>query len=237
MGRLSPAEHGPDARRRAHTVIEPLPTTGLDVQHSPDRTTPAPWADPLDGLAPRPPGRPPHCPEGSLLHVGTGRKSVTVSAQWACHGRRRGAGSGLGTSSRSELGGGIVTDGADPDRERWGRGLDVYRRVYGERAVTFERGEAEFFDLMLEQLFAGIWDRPGLAIPTRRLLVIGVLAAQHQFDTLELQLHRALEAEELTVEQVREVAIHLIPYIGYPSSAALHRVTEAAIAAHQGDGR
>lgn len=114
--------------------------------------------------------------------------------------------------------------------ERRERGLEVYRQVYGDDAVVFEPGEAPFFDLMLEQLFGEIWPRPGLDIPARRLLVMGVLAAQHHFDTLGIQFARALAAGELTAAQVREVVIHLIPYVGYPSCSELFRVSETAIA-------
>ena len=117
--------------------------------------------------------------------------------------------------------------------ERFARGLARYREVYGDDAVTFEPGDAAFFDLMITQLFGEVWTRPGLAIDQRRLLVMGVLAAQHRFDTLQIQLVRALESGELTAEQVREVVIHLIPYVGYPSSSDLFRVSETAIALHE----
>ena len=118
------------------------------------------------------------------------------------------------------------------DDERRARGLDVYRQVYGDDAVTFEPGQADFFDLMMGHLFGEVWARPALAIDARRLLVMGVLAAQHRFDTLGLQFSRTLANGELSVEQVREVAIQLIPYIGYPSSGDLYRVSETAIATH-----
>lgn len=117
--------------------------------------------------------------------------------------------------------------------ERYERGLAKYREVYGDDVVVFPPGEVEFFDLMITQLFAEVWTRPALAIDERRLLVMGVLAAQHRFDTLQTQLTRALALEELTVEQVREVVVHLIPYVGIPSASDLFRVSEAAIAAHE----
>ncbi len=120
---------------------------------------------------------------------------------------------------------------SNPDADRRARGLAVYREVYGEDAFVFEPGQSDFFDLMLEQLFAEVWSRPALSIEQRRLLVMGVLAAQHRFDTLELQLRRCLEAGELDEAGVREVALHLVPYVGYPSAADLQRVAEAAIVA------
>ena len=120
------------------------------------------------------------------------------------------------------------------DREdggaRFERGLEQYRRVYGDDAFVFEAGDADFFDIMIEQLFGEVWTRLGLEVEQRRLLVMGVLAAQHHFDTLQLQFARALATGELTAEQVREVVIHLVPYVGYPSSSELYRAGETAIA-------
>jgi alkylhydroperoxidase/carboxymuconolactone decarboxylase family protein YurZ len=119
-----------------------------------------------------------------------------------------------------------------PEATRLEHGLAMYRRVYGADATVFAPGDAEFFDLMISQLFGEVWTRPALDIPTRRLLVMGVLAAQHHFDTLQLQFARALETGELTIDQVREAVIQLIPYVGYPSSGALYRAGETAIAEH-----
>jgi 4-carboxymuconolactone decarboxylase len=119
------------------------------------------------------------------------------------------------------------------DDARWQKGVDTYRAVYGPEAFAFEQGQSDFFDLMMGQLFGEVWARPALDIPARRLLVMGVLAAQHRFDTLQIQFTRALEAGELEVDQVREVVIHLIAYVGYPSSTDLFRVGEAAVAAHR----
>jgi 4-carboxymuconolactone decarboxylase len=118
------------------------------------------------------------------------------------------------------------------DAERFARGLAKYREVYGDDAITFAAGDSGFFDLMITQLFGEVWTRPGLGIDQRRLLVMGVLAAQAKWDTLQIQLARALATGELTAEQVREVVIHLIPYVGYPSSSDLFRVSETAIALH-----
>ena len=120
----------------------------------------------------------------------------------------------------------------DPPAARRRRGLEMYRAVYGEQAFAFEPGQSDFFDLMMSHLFGEVWARPALTVDARRLLVMGVLAAQHHFDTLGVQLRRALETGELSPDQVREVALHLIPYVGYPSSSELYRVSEHAIATH-----
>ena len=51
---------------------------------------------------------------------------------------------------------------------------------------------------MLETLFGALWEDPTLSIRERRLLVIGVLAAQGEEGTLALQLRCALKRGELT---------------------------------------
>jgi 4-carboxymuconolactone decarboxylase len=128
-----------------------------------------------------------------------------------------------------------MDDFPDPEilSDRRERGLAKYREVYGDDAFVFDEGTSEFFDLMLTQLFGEVWARPALDVPQRRLMVMGVLAAQRAFDTLGIQFSRALDTGELTVEQVRETAIHLIQYVGYPSSGDLYRVSETAIAAFE----
>jgi len=114
--------------------------------------------------------------------------------------------------------------------DRVAAGRRRYLEVYGDDAVVFAPGQADFFDLMMEHVFDGVWNRPGLSIDERRLITMGVLAAQYRFDVLQLQFERAIGAGELTPEQVREVVIHLIPYVGYPSSGAIFGAGEEAIA-------
>ncbi len=120
--------------------------------------------------------------------------------------------------------------------DRWETGMAMYRQVYGDDAMGWPPGQSAMFDVMIEQLFAEIWTRPGLDIPTRRLITLGVLAGQYRYDVVETQFLRALRTGELDVAQVREVVIHLIAYVGYPSSGALLRAGENAIAAFATDG-
>lgn len=126
----------------------------------------------------------------------------------------------------------------DDDDDRRARGLAMYREVYGDDATLPPGGAAEFFDLLIiDQQFAEVWSRRALPIASRRLLTIGVLAATRRFDILELQFRRVLTTGELTVEQVREVVIHLISYVGTPSSGDLYQASEKAIAAHLAAGQ
>jgi 4-carboxymuconolactone decarboxylase len=126
-----------------------------------------------------------------------------------------------------------MSDGKQ-DMDRRERGLAMYKEVYGDNAIVPEGDSAEFFDLLIiDQQFSEVWSRRALPIASRRLLTMGVLAATRRFDILELQFGRVLETGELTEEQVREVVIHLVSYVGTPSSGELYRACESAIKAHR----
>jgi 4-carboxymuconolactone decarboxylase len=84
---------------------------------------------------------------------------------------------------------------------------------------------------MLETLFGVLWQDPALSIRERRLLVIGVLAAQGEDATLAIQLRCALNRGELTVAQLQPLATFLTQYVGYPRGSRLLRVCNEAAAA------
>jgi 4-carboxymuconolactone decarboxylase len=105
-------------------------------------------------------------------------------------------------------------------------GEQTAREVYGELPLL-PAGHA-YGDALLEQLFAEIWARPGLDIPSRRLLVMGVLAAQGRFEQLGIQFRRCLATGELTPDQLDEVLLHLTHYVGWGMSAPMVAEVEAA---------
>lgn len=126
----------------------------------------------------------------------------------------------------------------ESSEERRARGLAMFQEVYGEVVPAPPPGAVRAFELLvLEQQFAEVWARRALAIPLRRLLTMGVVAARAEYSTLELQFRRALQAGELTVEQAREAAIHLISYAGTPAAGGILAASEGAIAAHLDEDR
>ena len=118
------------------------------------------------------------------------------------------------------------------DSDRRARGFEKFNEVYGGTLPAPPEGAMAFFDLMLEQLFAEVWTRPGLSQRDRRLLIMGVIAAMGERDTFGIQVRAALRNEELTPEAVREVVIQLAPYAGYPRVAGLLGEVEKAIQEH-----
>ena len=116
------------------------------------------------------------------------------------------------------------------------RGRAMLGRVYAGDVVDVPEGDMAFNDVMLRSLFAEVWDRQPLDVRSRRLLIMGVIAASGQVDTWKIQARAALRRRELTPDELRETLIMLAPYAGYPNVAALLLPTEEVIATWQQDG-
>ena len=121
--------------------------------------------------------------------------------------------------------------------ERRDRGLKKYLEVYGEDAWVAPEGENPGFDIMLEQLFGEIWTRSALSVRDRRLLAVGVLAANGRTETIELQMRRALALGELDGDQLHEIAIMLGHYVGWPLAGELGARAVQVIADHEASAR
>ncbi|MFC9994803.1 carboxymuconolactone decarboxylase family protein [Nocardia sp. NPDC127526] len=111
--------------------------------------------------------------------------------------------------------------------ERRQRGLKKMTEVYG---WEFQDGPGAHFAVTADHLFAEIWSRPGLSIRDRRLLLLGALTAQGLFDIAEIQIGAALRNEELDEEQLREIALFLCHYAGWPAGTKLDGVIGKVIA-------
>ena len=115
------------------------------------------------------------------------------------------------------------------EEDRRERGLAKFEEVYGGAVPAPPPGAMAFFDLMLEQLFAEVWTRPALSQRDRRIATMGAIAALGERDAFAIQVRAAVEQEELTPEQVRELIIHLAQYVGYPRISGLIGPSEQAL--------
>jgi len=112
------------------------------------------------------------------------------------------------------------------------KGEARFTEVYGsDLAPLPAAGTSPFIDYMLETLFGVLWQDPSLSIRERRLLIIGVLAAQGEDGTLAIQLRCALTRGELTAAQLQPLATFLTQYVGYPRGSRLLRVCNEVTAA------
>ncbi|NKQ56219.1 carboxymuconolactone decarboxylase family protein [Amycolatopsis sp. K13G38] len=111
------------------------------------------------------------------------------------------------------------------------RGLEMMGRVYGWEVKD---GPGEFFAQTVDHLFADIWTRPGLDLRDRRLLLLGLLAAQGLDDVAEIQIQAALHNKELDAEQLREAALFLTHYVGWPLGTKLSMAVDKVIGKNGG---
>ncbi len=110
------------------------------------------------------------------------------------------------------------------------------RDVYAGDIVDLPKGTMPFSDVMVESLFDHVWGREVLDIRSRRLLLMGVIAANGQVDTWRVQARAALRRSELSPEELRETLIMLAPYAGYPNVAGLVVACEEVIGKWMADG-
>jgi 4-carboxymuconolactone decarboxylase len=117
------------------------------------------------------------------------------------------------------------------DDERRKKGLKYFDEVYGG-IVPFppESLHDDFLFNTVDQLFSEVWSRPTMSIRDRRLFVMGIIAAQAEADTFEIQVRAALHKGELTPADIRELAVILPYYVGYPRGSRMRGVTQKVLA-------
>ena len=119
---------------------------------------------------------------------------------------------------------------SDERADRRRRGLERMGEVY---SFEVNDGPGDFFGYTVEHLFADIWEREGLSLRDRRLLLIGLMVAEGLDGTLGIQLDSALAKGDLTAEDLREIVVFLSHYAGWPKGAALNTLVEGAISRHE----
>jgi 4-carboxymuconolactone decarboxylase len=108
-------------------------------------------------------------------------------------------------------------------------GIAKMQEVYGF-SVDPDTLPGRYAEMTVDHLFGTVWTSDELDVRDRRLMTIGVLAALGKTDLLDIQFDCALERNELTVEQLREVVVHLTHYIGWPMSTGVNQSAENVIA-------
>ncbi len=102
------------------------------------------------------------------------------------------------------------------------KGLAKMNEVYSWEMPNME-GDP-YFDLTVDHLFGSIWTRPGLSMRDKRLMTLAVVTALGLQDLTEVQVNAALANEELTEDELKEMAIFLTHYVGFPLGSGLNGV-------------
>jgi 4-carboxymuconolactone decarboxylase len=111
--------------------------------------------------------------------------------------------------------------------EQYQRGAEAFERAYPQRAT---KEPSDFEKVSMEHLFAEIWNRPGLSTRDRRLLILGVAAAQGNDTILKLQLRSGLAKGDLTEDDLTEVPIFLTHYVGWPLGVVTNGIARQVLA-------
>lgn len=123
-----------------------------------------------------------------------------------------------------------MSDNPTPQPTVRERGLAKMSEVYG---WEFRDGPGDHFAVTADHLFADIWSRPALTNRDRRLLLLGALTAQGLFDVAGIQIGAALHNEELSEDQLREIALFLCHYVGWPAGTTLDQVIGTQLHQHR----
>jgi 4-carboxymuconolactone decarboxylase len=84
-------------------------------------------------------------------------------------------------------------------------------------------------ELTRELVLDGLWHRPHLSVRDRRLITMTILAMHGIPDYLNVHVRASLEKNELSIEELQELAIQVAFYAGWPVGNKLQvLVTEAA---------
>ncbi len=102
------------------------------------------------------------------------------------------------------------------------KGLEKMNEVYSWEMPNME-GDP-YFDLTVDHLFGSIWTRPGLSMRDKRLMTLTVVTALGLQDLTEVQVNAALANDELTEDELKEMAIFLTHYVGFPLASGFNGV-------------
>lgn len=107
------------------------------------------------------------------------------------------------------------------------KGLDKMNEVYGWEMPDMP---GDYFALTVDHLFADIWSRPGLSMRDKRIMTLSVVTALGLPDLAEIQVNAALHNAELTEDELREMAIFITHYVGFPLGSTFNNVVEKVAA-------
>src|SRR5690348_13558373 len=112
-------------------------------------------------------------------------------------------------------------------------GASVRQRVFGDASgqPTAQRDPflEPFFQTALDHVWGGVWNRPGLELKYRSLVVVSVLAASGYNEELKTHLRGALHLG-WTVDELREALLQIAGYAGFPAAHEALRALSEIIA-------
>jgi alkylhydroperoxidase/carboxymuconolactone decarboxylase family protein YurZ len=126
-----------------------------------------------------------------------------------------------------------------PAESRREQALAIRARILGDTWDAGSRatpGLAAFTELGIENIWAGEWLDPALELRLKSTVTISALIAMRHSGLLGFHVAGALREKLLSPDEIRAIALHLNPYVGYPTARDAMVVIDREIAAHE-EGR
>ena len=117
---------------------------------------------------------------------------------------------------------------------RYDAGMKTRRKVLGEAHVErAETGKTEFDapfqDMITEFAWGQVWSRPNISLRERSMITIALLSAQGQDE--EIVMHaRAAANTGASLDDIREVLLHVAIYAGVPAANHAFRLIKNSLA-------
>jgi len=111
----------------------------------------------------------------------------------------------------------MSTSMQSPD-DRYDLGRNRLAEVDGSAGKEVVDSLGDLGRYIVEFAFGDIYSRPGLSLRDRELITVAMLAAMGAREPqLDVHLRGALNVG-VTIEELREVMIHVAPYAGFPTA-------------------
>ena len=117
--------------------------------------------------------------------------------------------------------------------DSYDRGLDVRRRVMGDDFVDRALNSATELTeplqrVITEHCWGAVWTRETLPLKTRSMITIAILATLKSPTELKGHIRGALN-NGCTPEEIREILLHTLPYIGAPATQEAFRAAKEVL--------
>jgi 4-carboxymuconolactone decarboxylase len=127
-------------------------------------------------------------------------------------------------------------------REALEKGMKTRRKVLGDEWVDLAIKNAtpfnaEFQDLITRYAWNEIWNRTGLTHKERRLIVIGTMIALGKWDEFRLHVRAALDSNDLSIDDVKEILLQQTIYCGVPAANTAFREARQVVEEMSAAGR
>lgn len=113
-------------------------------------------------------------------------------------------------------------------------GLDLRRDMFGMAGADDALAAASDFsrplqEIVTEHCFGTVWQREGLTRRERSMLTVALLIASGRMMQLPAHLRGGL-ANGMTPDEIREVILHAMLYVGIPAAVEATAVAEQVLA-------